>query len=436
MINNIPKLDLKHTKKHIGYSLLLALPSALYNLFVTFAQFFYTDILKLPATSVGRGWFLFGFWNSLNDPIAGIVSDKFRDKFGNRNKLVKAIIFPLIITYALIWWPKTTDNTNLYLLYFIIVISLFDLFNSLFTLNMNSIIPGTFKTLKERTGLITLVNVVLLIVMGITISAAPTIFTNYGWRTFGLVFSLPVLLILYKATAVLEVTKEEINENNLLVLANIKDLFKRKYFWNIAGLWFFSRVLLALAMSVLPFYAKYTLLIEEAKIGYLMGAMLLGSMCSLLVWKKLIVMYGTKKTLSFAILCSLAISLLVLPVTSIQITILIFVLIGFFSSGTQITPIIMGTEIIDKDIKESGKKREGLLYGLLGSAIRFPPAITGLVLGELLARVAYNPSIAPLDNPSEVGLAIKYYFFTGSVIALLITYIFNYYYNEPQVPAN
>ena len=42
-----------------------------YTTFNAFIQYFYTEVKGLPPNWVGRGWFAFGFWNAVNDPISG-----------------------------------------------------------------------------------------------------------------------------------------------------------------------------------------------------------------------------------------------------------------------------------------------------------------------------------------------------------------------------
>jgi len=66
------------------YSLGNAAGLLTYSTFNTFIQYFYTTVMGLPPEWVGRGWFAFGFWNAVNDPVAGWLSDRTSTRWGRR----------------------------------------------------------------------------------------------------------------------------------------------------------------------------------------------------------------------------------------------------------------------------------------------------------------------------------------------------------------
>ena len=78
----------------------------------------------------------------------------------------------------------------------------------------------------------------------------------------------------------------------------------------------------------------------------------------------------------------------------------------------------------DIDRLVTGKEREGVIYGGLGMAVRFPPAIAGLLLGYILAAAKYNADLEPFMQPETVGQFIRYFLCASAVVSTLTTLIF------------
>lgn len=76
------------------YSLGNAAGLLTYSTFNTFIQYFYTTVMGLPPEWVGRGWFAFGFWNAVNDPVAGWLSDRTATRWGRRRFFIGLLAIP------------------------------------------------------------------------------------------------------------------------------------------------------------------------------------------------------------------------------------------------------------------------------------------------------------------------------------------------------
>lgn len=417
----------------LRYSLLNSTSAYLYNSFITYTQFFYTDYLRVSASMIGRGWFVFGIWNTLNDPISGILSDKFRDRYKGRKKLITVLIIPVVIAYMLIWFPQPGTNENVLFIYFLVIISVFDLFHTIFSVNVVSLIPEIYKSLKTRTDLIAKTNALVLVFTGVVLIPASFIYTEYSWRLYGFIFALLALVLYRFAVGAINEKKTVVKNKGVKVLENLRTILNKMYFWNVLGIAFFSRLLLAIAMSLIPFYAKYTLGVDGIYAGLLIGVTMGAGLFALPFWKKITDKHGTRKTLFYSCFASIAASFLLLGEYSIPSVYIVFAVFGFFSIGTQVVPLVMSVELADIDYRVTKLKREGVLYGLMGSAFRFPPALSGLVLGEVLRLSGYNANLSYELNPDTVGEAIQLFFFFGSLVSLIIIVLFNYMHKEELV---
>ena len=69
-------------KEKIGYGLGDAASSMFWKLFGMYLMFFYTDIFGMEAKVVGTMFLVTRVWDSLFDPIIGVLSDRTQSKWG------------------------------------------------------------------------------------------------------------------------------------------------------------------------------------------------------------------------------------------------------------------------------------------------------------------------------------------------------------------
>src|SRR5512136_1476635 len=76
-----------------------------YQCFSTYAEFFYIDVLKVPASWIGVAMAVYGIWNAINDPLAGQISDRTRSRWGRRLPYLIFGSVPLVLCFILVWVP-------------------------------------------------------------------------------------------------------------------------------------------------------------------------------------------------------------------------------------------------------------------------------------------------------------------------------------------
>ena len=79
MENSATKVTLK---EKIGYGLGDAASSIFWKLFGMYLLFFYTDVFGMPAAAVGTMFLITRIWDSLVDPVVGILADRTRTRWG------------------------------------------------------------------------------------------------------------------------------------------------------------------------------------------------------------------------------------------------------------------------------------------------------------------------------------------------------------------
>src|SRR5512138_3713241 len=123
-----------------------------YQVFGNRIQFYYIDVLGLDARLAGILWFIYGIWNTINDPLMGQVSDRTRSRFGRRVPYVTLGAIPLGLSFFFLWTPPHKPAWLL-ATYFLLLLFIFDTFYSLVMVAYNALFPSVAPTSRDRVDL-------------------------------------------------------------------------------------------------------------------------------------------------------------------------------------------------------------------------------------------------------------------------------------------
>src|SRR5687768_1387165 len=112
-----------------------------YSTFNSYGLFFYTDHLRAPAEAIGRAWFVFGIWNTANDLLCGWLSDRIPARLGRRTLPIRVLSIPVGVSFALAWTPIGPHGSGTLFCYFVLLASLFDLFQTAANISQGAAFP-------------------------------------------------------------------------------------------------------------------------------------------------------------------------------------------------------------------------------------------------------------------------------------------------------
>ena len=141
------------TKIHTSYAI-----GSFFNDFITTVlamwvfKFYETEVF-LPIALITIAVIIYGFWNMINDPIAGHISDKsfiFMKRKGKRFTWFMIACIPCSMMFFLIFLPPTGNYIAIFI-WLLVALCLFDTLFSFMMINWQKIFPDKFRSQKERT---------------------------------------------------------------------------------------------------------------------------------------------------------------------------------------------------------------------------------------------------------------------------------------------
>lgn len=401
--------------KKVAYALVGAGSLTIYGIFNTYTLFFYTDVVKLSARWVGLGWFLFSFWNAINDVVGGWISDRSLRKLRTRGKLISVLAVPTAISFSILWNPLSNS-----IWYFLLVISLFDFFYSLLTINYGAIFPALFVAGRERVRASAINRVVGYGIGGGLTALAPIIYSSIGWGAMGVYLAALAIALYLLGVRRLNENHVSTEETGFVVISQYREVLQNVLFRYVIGIGICLRFVLAVFVTLIPFYTKYVLNLDGSSSSILLLGFIGASLVGLFWWEKFFRKEGTRRAMLLSLGLATAFLIPFTMVNNLQMAVIFLIVIGIVSGGGMLMgPDLLFAEVLDDDYQKTKRRREGVYTGLLGFTFRFPPALVGVILGELLTWARYDANLGPLAQNIRVSEVIKVFFVLGPMFAFV-----------------
>jgi GPH family glycoside/pentoside/hexuronide:cation symporter len=368
------------SKVHLSYSLGSFFDTFYVASFTVRVIYFYENELFLSIVLIGIAFSLYGFWNMINDPLIGWITDKgtrFTKRWGRRFPwfLIGAIFINFV--YILIYIVPFNDQLGMFI-WLLVIICLFELCYSLWQVSWLSLYPDKFRSQKERTklGALTTIFGQLGTIMGIFISP---LFIIYGNIESYIIAALVVAMI---SLVIGLLIIPGMREDEKLIAHELKSIEAQKKekesYWKIAKfalkqknfvsyiLWYLCFYMIPLLMMAsLPFWTIYIIKSRNPMTETLLaGTFMIGAFISVPLWLKMGRKFGNRKMIIYGTLLAAISFTPLIFVIDLTINLICLFFIGFFY-GSAWTLLYPGfSEVIDELVVKSGKRREGAYTGI------------------------------------------------------------------------
>lgn len=411
------------------YSLGSFSSALLSNAVATFAIFYYVDVLKAPPHLISIVMMLYGLWNAINDPLFGYISDRTKTKWGRRKPYIFWFSLPLALVFALFWVPPF-DNTKpmALVMYYFLMIFLFDSFFTIVILNWTALFPEMYPTLKERAKVSALRQILAIPGLLLGIAAPPMIASMIGWRNMGIIFAAIGGSILYLTLLGSRENPKYSQEQSLSIIEALKFTFINKSFLTYVIASFLLQFTYTGLTSALPFYAKYVLKINDTQTTILMALIFIVAFFLIPLWQRITTKIGAKKTMMLSMIIWATLLSGFAFIRNFVQGIILTSSLAIGLAGALIILDIMIADIVDEDQVKTGKRREGMYFGANALVIRLGISLNSIIMGLVLSLSGYDATVPVDSQPPTVLVGFRILCSVVPIIATLIgVFVLKYY---------
>ncbi|TFG08180.1 MAG: MFS transporter [Promethearchaeota archaeon] len=429
-------------KKAITYGFAIFTTQAIYQAFTFLVFTFYFAVVGINVVLISIGFIIWSIWNSVNDPLIGYMSDRTNSRWGRRLPYIFISILPLALVVFLLFTPPSAigiDGESTNFVYFLIIILIFELFYTIYTLNIVSLFPEIFITQKERTTANNIRSIFLIVGLIMAFILPSLFISDYSdpnaineYQIFGLalggIFIAGGLIFILFGPRGREEFKEEYRGVSSFFNSMKTCLKNKSYRWFIPAAlanWF----VLGILPTIFPLYGKFVLGIKNSLLlSLLLGLTFISAVLFItLVWRPVAQKIGLRKAWIASMTVWIITLIPILFIENIVMGYIVFFLMGMGLAGSIYFLDLVLSDIIDEDEVNYGKRREGGYYGVSAFITRLSTALVFLAISLVFTYVGwalYEPEKATV----QVIMGLKILMVIFPIIALGIGIICMYKY--------
>jgi GPH family glycoside/pentoside/hexuronide:cation symporter len=385
---------------------------------------FYTDgALIAPALASTALW-VAKFWDAVNDPLFGWLSDHTTSRFGKRRVYMIFGALPLAVSIALLWFvPHGLSDVWL----FVWIVFTFMLFDTLWTLTnvpYYALTAELTDDYDERAGLTTYRMVLGVPAYMVGAALTPILVGLFatkraGYGAAGILYAVIAAAVLWIAAAGIK-ERKKISESRSETppLRAFLATFRNRPFVRLIAAYLIANVSFALIQTLLAYFLTYKLDME-AQVSGVMALLLVSVGVFLFPWKMLAERWnkGPAYALGLAIAGLAVACTYLLPQGPTPAIYVIAVVAGIGFSAQWVFPWAMVPDVVEIDRLETGEHRSGMYYGVWGFTSKLTAALGIALSGWVLQLSGYEPNVA--QSP-ETLRTISLFFGPIPLVILLV----------------
>jgi len=379
--------------------------SILSDTFNGFIYFYYIDILGLTIAAATLVRTIYTVWDSLDDILMGLLSDRTRSAWGRRRPwLLAGFPLQMLVFFLAFSFPSIFLSPSYRFPYMLAITLLYETFGTITGLNYSALFPELFRTLFERSKAAVFSQGGSTIGTLFGLALSPIVFHAFGFSGMAAIYSISAGLLFFCAINYIHEDKAiHANQSNLRV--TLHGILADRLFWL-----FITMMILALFSSslipfALPFYVKYSLHGPVTMNSLLSGLALLASLIALPLWEKLI------KALEVHLVFLTALAGLGLAVIGFGLASGLILLIpsaiifGISLGGVNVCNLVIRATMINRNIQRTNNSNEASYYGLLNSISKWGGLLQSLSMLCIGILFGYISGDSPGNQP---GLAFRF----------------------------
>lgn len=418
---------LSYSMGNLSYGVILQIISS-------FLTFYGTSVLGISGTIMGIMLSISVVWDAVTDPLMGYISDNTRSRrFGKRHGYMLFAIILLAISNTVLWGLKPEYSMNTKVTVLFISLMLCETFTTVFATPYAALGAELSDDYEERTKIqatksaFFLLGLAMPTVLGVYLFFRPTPQYPLGqlnpnaYFPLGLATSLvaitsavPCLIYTWKYKSYNPGEKRGKFSFGSMLRDMISPIRSRESRYVILGyLW--QNVSTAIVMTLNMHIFTYTFELTSGSISMIMAILLLSSMVAQPFWVKQSAKKDKKRAMIESLLIAMLGCLMFAGLVAIRnyiasngmVFIPFAVIVGFAMGGMVCIPQTMLIDTIDVDEYETGKRKEGSIFGCMTLFYKLSQAVTVFLLGLYLDLIGFNAALGMQEERVEALLGFS-----------------------------
>jgi len=392
--------------------------------FSSFYSYYYVEKLGLGLALATVARTIYMVWDAVDQPIFGYLSDRTRTRWGRRKPWIVGSMPLFIFTFIMIFSaPEDAGEFNLFL-WFLAALMLFETVSTILWVNYGALFPELFRGDRLRAKASAVQQGFQIVALLIGSALTPILYAAYGFTNMAVIFSLAFTVFMLLCVLFTRESEEARKETPLRLKDAFRETLKNKDFWifNLANS--FAQTVNGLLGSIIPFYGKYVLRVEESQVSLLLASVFVSVIPLVAVWYYIMRKLGGVASWRLALAVY---ALSVLPLWFAQGLgggIAAGIVAGFGLAGFLVTPALVGGQIIDRDARATGRRREGMYTAVAGFITRSSGLLAVAAFWLVGMWFGYESGKKPGDNPES---AFKYLISLIPFCLLVIAFVLSFF---------
>jgi GPH family glycoside/pentoside/hexuronide:cation symporter len=414
--------------------------------FGTLRQVFYaiflTDVVGLEPRLASFVALIGILWDAINDPIVGTISDRVRSRWGRRRPFLFFFSIPFGLSFIALWWTPPFQNQYLLAATVCLTFMLSDTFQTLVFVPFFALTPEITSDYDERTSLTGYRMFFNLLASLATAVAAPAIVDavlaggatqQQGYFIVSALFGGLAVIPLFIIFAVVRERDNAADtaEPEVPFLQTLRASWENIPFRFATALYMLNWITFDLVALALPFFLAYWVakgdLLQKA-LGLplesaVFACLLVTSVIVLPFWVWLARKLGKQRAYMIGMTFWAVVQLLIYSIQPGQITFILVlaVLAGISVSTAHVLPDAIFPDVIEWDELRTGRRREGIYYGVKNFVRKLTGALAIFIALQTLGWFGYqSPPVGATQFSQSASALQAIRFLIGPLGALLL----------------
>lgn len=421
-----------------------------------FYAIFLTDVVGLDPRLASFAALIGIIWDGINDPLVGILTDRMHSRWGRRRPFLLIFAIPFGVSFLLLWWAPPWDNQIALMCTVTLAFMISDSLETLVGVPFASLLPELTPDYDERTTLTTYRIFFNLLASLVTAVFAPAIVDavlaagfsqQQGYLIvagiFGGLASIPFLLI-FAVIREKYVDSPRLRET-ISFRKSVQTAWSNIPFRFATLIYMLNWITFDLVALMLPFYLLYwtsggdmlasvnllgiSLPLESAVFAIL----LVTATVVLPFWLWLSHRIGKHIAYVIGMIFWAGVQIAIFLIKPGQTTLILWLafLAGLSVSAAHVLPDAMFPDVIEWDELRTGRRQEGIYYGVKNFIRKFTGAIAIFVALQFLGWMGYQSppeGVLLFTQSPRTLMAIRILMGPVGVILLLSSVITAWFY--------